>query len=254
VQLNFQKYGTGFPVIILHGLFGSLDNWQTVSRKLSEHFSVYIVDQRNHGASPHSDVFNYQVMAEDLLEFMDLYDLHRAHLLGHSMGGKTAMQFALSHPERTEKLIVADIAPKAYPPWHVPIFEALLSLDLSRYRSRKEVGDALETAIPDAQLRQFLLKNLAMNPDGSYRWKINLEGIYTNYSALSGELEAGGNTFQGPTLFIRGELSDYILDSDEIVIRQIFPMVQFYTIQNAAHWLHAEKPIEFTNIAISFLR
>lgn len=252
--MNFQKYGTGFPLIILHGLFGSLDNWQTVARKLAEHFSVYVVDQRNHGASPHSEVFNYQVMGEDLLEFMDSHDLHKAHLLGHSMGGKTAMQFALSHPERTEKLIVADIAPKAYPPWHVPIFEALLSLDLSRYRSRKEIGDALASGIPEAQLRQFLLKNLATNPDGSYRWKINLKGIYANYDALSGELATGGRTFEGPTLFIRGEHSDYILDSDEVSIRQIFPKAQFSIIQNAAHWLHAEKPVEFTNVTISFLR
>jgi esterase len=254
VQLNFQKYGTGFPLIILHGLFGSLDNWQTVARKLAEHFSVYVVDQRNHGASPHSEVFNYQVMAEDLLEFMDSHDLRRAHLLGHSMGGKTAMQFALSYPERTEKLIVADIAPKAYPPWHVPIFEALLSLDLSQYRSRKEIGDALSSGIPEAPLRQFLLKNLTTNPDGSYRWKINLEGIYNNYGALSGELATGGKTFEGPTLFIRGEHSDYILDSDEAAIRQIFPQAQFSIIQNAAHWLHAEKPVEFTNVAISFVR
>ena len=253
MQLNFQKYGTGFPLIILHGLFGALDNWQMVARKLAEHFAVYVIDQRNHGASPHSDVFNYEVMAEDLLEFMATHDLPRAHLLGHSMGGKTAMQFALLHPGRTEKLIVADIAPKTYPPWHVPIFEALLALDLSQYRSRKEIGDALESGIPEAQVRQFLLKNLATNPDGSYRWKINLEGIYRNYGALSGELAVGGRKFERPALFIRGEHSDYILDSDEESIRQIFPRAQFATVQNAAHWLHAEKPIEFTNFILSFL-
>src|SRR5437899_1940421 len=117
MQLNFQSYGTGLPIIILHGLFGSLDNWQPISRKLGESFHVFAVDQRNHGRSPHSDIFNYQVMAEDLREFMQAHNISRAHLLGHSMGGKTAMQFALVHPEQVEKLIVVDIAPKAYPPW-----------------------------------------------------------------------------------------------------------------------------------------
>ncbi|EEF61909.1 alpha/beta hydrolase fold protein [Pedosphaera parvula Ellin514] len=252
MRLNLQSYGTGFPLIILHGLFGSLDNWQTISRKLAEHFQIFAIDQRNHGGSPHSDDFNYQVMAEDLFEVMESNGLTKAHLLGHSMGGKTAMQFALSYPGKVEKLIVADIAPKAYPPWHIPIFEALLSLELTQYRSRKQIDDALAVSIPETALRQFLLKNLATNPDGTYRWKIDLQSIYRNYSRLNAPV-SGVGTFTGPVLFIKGEQSDYILDSDANLIRHCFPKAQFRTIPNAAHWLHAEKPIEFIKIVEEFL-
>lgn len=252
MRLNYQTYGTGFPLIILHGLFGSLDNWQTVSKRLAEYFRVFAVDLRNHGSSPHSDEVGYPAMAEDLLEFMETHQLAKTHLLGHSMGGKVAMEFALSHPDMVEKLIVADIAPKAYPPRHNEIFEALLGLDLSQFKSRKEVDMALSQSIPETGLRQFLLKSLSSDASGALGWKINLSGLFKGYGQLTVGI-ANGRRFEGDTLFIRGELSDYVLDSDETLIRSLFPRAQITSMLNAAHWLHAENPQEFVKITSEFL-
>jgi pimeloyl-ACP methyl ester carboxylesterase len=253
MQLNFQTYGTGFPVLILHGLFGSLDNWQTVSRKLGETFQVFAVDLRNHGRSPHSDQINYDLMAEDIAEFMQTHGLPRAHVMGHSMGGKVAMLFALQHPERVAKLIVVDIAPKAYAPSHLSILAAMRSLDLSSFQNRNEIDAALAPNIPEPAVRQFLLKNVARTDTGAFKWKLNLPVIDQHYPELIRPI-AAPHPFPGPTLFISGGQSDYILMSDHEPIKTLFPHAQFSIIPHSGHWVHAEAPQEFLKTVLNFIR
>lgn len=253
VRLNFQSYGRGFPIIILHGLFGSLDNWQTISRRLGEFFQVFAVDLRNHGGSPHSDDFNYDVMAEDLRGFVETHGLSRCHLLGHSLGGKAAMEFALRHAALVEKLVVVDMAPRAYPPAHIPIFEALLALDLRSFRDRREIADALAPAIPDLVTRQFLLKSLTRDESDALQWRLNLPAIYRNYSRLNQELE-NGRTFAGPALFLRGQRSDYITEKDASLIRRFFPNAKIVSVSGAGHWIHADAPEAFLKATLDFLR
>jgi pimeloyl-ACP methyl ester carboxylesterase len=252
MQLHFQTYGHGAPVLILHGLFGSLQNWQTISRRLGTHFQVFALDQRNHGASPHSAEMNYRVMVEDLLEFLESQHLNRASLIGHSMGGKTAMMFSLLYPERVDKLIGADIAPRGYPPHHQQILEALMGLNLSSFRSRGEIDAALATAIPEIAVRQFLLKNLAHEPNGGFSWKLNLPAIQANYSRLN-EAMPNDHSFDRPALFLRGEASDYIRDSDWPLLQQLFPRAELVTLPAAGHWLHVDAAEKFLAAVQKFL-
>jgi pimeloyl-ACP methyl ester carboxylesterase len=252
MQLHFQTCGHGAPLLILHGLFGSLQNWQTISRRLSAHFQVFAVDQRNHGASPHDSEMNYRVMAEDVLGFLDSQRLQRASLLGHSMGGKTAMMFSLLYPQRVDKLICADIAPRAYPPHHSQILEALIALNPSAFRNRADIEAALTPAIPEKATRQFLLKNLAHDPNGGFSWKLNLHGIDENYSHLN-EAMPPDRSCDKPALFLRGQASDYILDSDWPLIQQLFPRARLITIPAAGHWLHADAPEPFLQAVLEFM-
>jgi len=252
MKLNYQRYGQGRPLLILHGLFGSLTNWHTLSKRLGEHYEVFAVDQRNHGSSPHSAEFNYVEMAADLREFMRDRQLASAYLLGHSMGGKTAMQLALTDPDLVEKLIVVDIAPKAYPPHHDEIFDALCELELSRYTSRSELDQALAGKIAGLTTRQFLLTNVTRDEAGRFTWKINLDAIRQNYPAIIGGLEQAGR-FDQPTLFVRGATSDYIQDEDAALITSIFPQARIATIDGAGHWVHAEAPAAFFNVVREFL-
>src|ERR1035437_1680560 len=177
MQLNFKESGQGRAVILLHGLFGSSDNWHPIALRLAENFHVFAVDQRNHGQSPHSEEMNYSVMADDVAEFMVSRGIESAVIIGHSMGGKTAMQFALQFPGKVEKLIVADMAPRAYAPAHEKIFAAQLALDLASFQTRQQIEDALALEIPDLVLRRFLLKNLGRNSDGAFFWKNHLAGL-----------------------------------------------------------------------------
>lgn len=252
MRLHFREQGDGPPLIILHGLFGSLDNWGYISLRLSEQFRVISVDQRNHGQSPHDPEINYAIMADDLREFMDQQHLASAHVLGHSMGGKTAMQFALTHPERVERLIVVDIAPRRYEPKHDEIFDALLSLDLDRYQTRAEVETALEPKLPDLGVRRFLLKGLARKPAGGFVWKFNLPALQKNYPALTAGLDIK-SSFPKPALFIRGSASDYVREEDLGDLRQSFPRAELATIPEASHWVHAEKPEDFLRETLRFL-
>ncbi len=252
MDLHYQSYGEGYPLIILHGLFGSLTNWQSMSRELGELYKVFAVDQRNHGDSPHSDIFNYQVMVEDLKTFMQSHDLSSAYLLGHSMGGKAAMQFAATYPEKVDKLIVVDIVPKAYNPQHDEIFEALCSLDLQTFSSRKEIDAALAQKISNRAVRQFLLKNVARDDSGTFKWKMNLDAIYKNYDHISKGLETN-RTFEKPTLFIKGEQSDYIQEEDTAIIKELFPHATIVTIDRVGHWVHAEAPAKFGRVVTDFL-
>lgn len=251
MNLTFQEYGSGQPLIILHGLLGSLDNWHTISKTIATSFRVLAVDLRNHGRSSHSDTFTYKAMAEDVLQLLDAQHIESAHLLGHSMGGKVAMTLALSNPERVGKLVVVDIAPKAYPRLHDELLGALLSVNLSSYRSRQEVDGALSGRIPDLTVRQFLMKNLARDSAGSFFWKANLEAISRNYEEVASEIRSSA-PFLNPTLFVKGERSHYILESDTPLIHKLFPNARIVTI-DAGHWIHAESPALFADVVEQFL-
>ncbi len=251
MNLNYIEYGRGRPLAILHGLLGSLDNWHTLSKTLAASFRVLAVDQRNHGRSPHSDVFTYDAMAQDLAELFDRLRIESASVLGHSMGGKTAMQLALSHPERVQKLVVVDISPRAYPPLHDELLDAMLSVNLADYQSRQQVDRALEARIPEFPVRQFLLKNLSRDKSGGFSWKANLEVISKNYAEIARQITSR-TPFRKPTLFIKGSRSHYILDSDTPAIRQLFPLATISTI-DAGHWIHADSPKIFLDLVLKFL-
>lgn len=252
MQLHFKEYGQGRPVILLHGLFGSSDNWHSIAVRLAEAFHVFAVDQRGHGQSPHSAEMDYPVMAADMDRFFAARGLDSAFVIGHSMGGKTAMQLALHFPHRVEKMIVADMAPRAYAPAHDKIFAALLALDLTKYQTRAQIEDALAPEIPNPVLRRFLLKNLGRTPTGGFFWKIALRDLAENYWRLR-EPVAGDAPFTRPVLFIRGGKSEYIRPEDEPLIREWFPAAQIQTIPEAGHWLHADQPEEFLRLVLNFL-
>jgi esterase len=241
INLNYKEFGQGEPIVILHGLFGTLDNWQTIAKQLAENNSVYIIDQRNHGRSPHFDDINYQLLAEDLRHFMESNWMYNAIIVGHSMGGKTAMQFAFENPEMVKKLIVIDIAPKAYSGGHEVIMETLVGLDLDAYTDRKMVENEIAKKIPEVGVRQFLLKNLTRDDEsGKFEWKMNLKAIQNNYDKIIGNIENG--FFEGETLFVKGANSDYIKEEDMSDIEKKFPNSTIKTIKNAGHWVHAEQP------------
>jgi pimeloyl-ACP methyl ester carboxylesterase len=252
VNLHFEAVGQGPQLIILHGLLGSADNWRSMSRRLGAHYKVLAVDLRNHGRSPHSDIFDYDVMVTDLREFVEQHALPRIMLLGHSIGGKVAMQFALDHSDRLDKLVIVDIAPKRYEPSQRDMLEALRSLDLCRYSSFGDVDVALAERISDASLRQFLLKNLARDENGWLGWKIHLEAIERNYDKLLRGL-APKRSFDKPSLFIRGGRSNFIEDDDARLIRQIFPQAEITTLPEAGHWVHVDLPEEFFQTVVNFL-
>jgi pimeloyl-ACP methyl ester carboxylesterase len=253
MQLHFQSYGQGQPLIILHGLFGSLENWHSVSQNLAADFQVFAVDQRNHGRSPHSSETSYPLMADDLKEFLAIRQLGPVHLVGHSMGGKTAMQFALDHSDMVKKLIVADIAPRAYRPHHSEILQALLSLDLPAFKNRKDMEMHLAPSIPDLVTRQFLLKNVKRDSAGAFYWQMNLAAIDGNYDRLN-EALSSPQPFAKPALFIRGERSDYIHNEDFASIRKLFPKAHVYEIPGAGHWVHVDAPEAFLRKVREFLK
>lgn len=253
MSLNYKKYGEEEQVlVILHGLFGSLDNWQSVAKELSAYYTVYIVDQRNHGKSPHYPEHTYSLMANDLKEFLVEQGIEQTHLLGHSMGGKTVMQFAIENPEFIQKMIVADIAPKYYAPHHQDIISALKSVDFNVCDSRQAVQDKIGESIKNKGVQQFLMKGLTWVEKGQLGWKFNLDVLSAQIHNIGEEL-VGFAYFTNPTLFMRGENSDYITEDDIDTIEEIFPMAQYATISDAGHWLHAENPSEFIEKAVDFL-
>lgn len=251
MKLHSLSYGRGNPVIILHGLLGSSDNWGTLAKQLGDQFQVFALDARNHGRSPHDDAFDYAVMAEDVREFIEEHHLPPVSIIGHSMGGKTAMVLALQHPELVRKLVVVDIAPREYPHLHDEIFEALTSLDLSHYSSRNEIEQALAIKIPSLTTRQFLMKNLAREDNGGFRWKMNLPALQGNYDRIAEEISSN-RPFGNPALFVISEQSGYVQDEDIPRIRELFPHSVFVGL-NAGHWIHAEAPAEFARIVTVFL-
>lgn len=260
MQLNFKKFGDGFPVIILHGLLGSLDNWQTIAKKLAESgngFSVYIIDLRNHGRSPHSNEFSYELLAEDLKVFFVAQKITKAHIIGHSMGGKTAMLFALQNAENVEKLVIVDISPAAYSDKHSNVFDALLKADAVHADSRQQVETVLRSELPnDESTVQFLMKGLTRAEEsytGNFMWRFNLEALHNRYSEISKEI-TGNKPFTGKTLFIKGEKSNYINAGNFSFVSELFPNNELTEIKNAGHWVHAEQPVEFLKVVTEFLQ
>lgn len=252
-MLHSLIIGTGKPFVILHGFLGMADNWKTLGTRWSENgYEVHMLDQRNHGRSLHSDAFSYKIMAQDLKDYCDAHHLNNIILLGHSMGGKVAMEFASTFSKFIDKLIIADIAPKAYAPHHSDIINALKSVEFSTIKNRNDVDTILSERIPDLGTRMFLMKSLYRKEKNTFAWRFNLE-VLALCQEMIGNHDDFENTIEVPTLFVRGGNSGYILDSDQVVIDYAFAKASIATIPNAGHWLHAEQPDLFYNKVKAFL-
>ncbi len=255
MQLAYRSYGSGTPLIILHGLFGQSDNWNTLAKQFSEHnFEVFTLDQRNHGLSPHSSEWSYELMASDLKEFIDTHKLQNPIILGHSMGGKTTLFFEFMFPRIAKKLVIVDIAVRSYKPQHNPVLEGLKAVNFSEIKSRKQAEETLGKHISDFGTKQFLLKNIYWKDteNNVMDWRFNLKTITKNYDNISAEVpHFKSNT---PTLVVAGQKSDYINASDIIDFENRFSNIRFATIANAGHWVHSEKPQDFFNEVITFIK
>ena len=260
MKLFYRKFGEGPALFILHGLYGASDNWVTIAKSLSDTFTVYLPDQRNHGQSPHSDIHDYDSMSDDLYELLKELHIKKFFLAGHSMGGKTAIAFALKWPELLNGLMVMDISPFSdentrlpFYTQHLTILSTILSLDLGKVHSRTDADKLIAGKITSERLRNFILKNLERNPDGTFRWKINVSSLYSNLDKIMEGIAMNDGAFQPvtgfPVVFLKGATSNYILASDVTDIRKIFPAAEFIVINGAGHWLHSDKPEEvITNI------
>ena len=239
-------------LIILHGLLGSADNWQTLAKRYSENFQVHLVDARNHGRSPKNQIHTYPEMSQDLLEYMDKNEIQKASLIGHSMGGKTAMTFAEDHPERVTKLIIADIAPRAYLPHHDHIFEALQKTFPEQATSREHVLEALTSRLGNENvLIPFLMKSLRREKSGGYAWRFNVEVLSNNLQCISEKINLTTNTL--PTLFIYGRQSEYVTENDLLQAEEVYIQFETACLENSGHWLHAQEPEAFYEITAGFL-
>ena len=253
MNLNYKSIGSGYPLIILHGLLGSLDNWQTIAKQFGEHFQVFIIDQRDHGRSPHTPEFSYALLVEDVLEFMQQQGIERAHFIGHSMGGKVAMHLALEHPDRVAKLIVVDVAPVEYEDRHSDVFKALFAVDLRTLGSRQQAEGTLRSILGnDENTVQFLMKGLYRDDDNKFQWRFDVQALYDAYDEISSGITSD-KPFEGDTLFIKGEKSEYINASNFSEIIDLFPNNQLVEIAGAGHWVHAENPVQFTDAVLKFL-
>lgn len=254
MNLYYRQVGeTGPAIVILHGLFGSSDNWLTISKAIAEPgYRVFLVDQRNHGQSPHTTEHDYVGMADDLRGFLTDHSLSDAILVGHSMGGKTVMQYAMNYPGTFRKLVVVDIAPKFYPIHHADIIRGFNAIDLTTLKSRNEADKIMSQYESSLAVRQFLLKNLYRNEQGQFAWRINLPLIERELHGIGGDL-TDTTTVTSPTLFIRGSESPYITDADIPAIQLMFPHSTVLTIEGAGHWVQAEKPDEFVTALMKFV-
>ncbi|MFT5249756.1 MAG: esterase [bacterium] len=251
--LHSNILGEGKPFIILHGFLGMGDNWKSLGKRFSEQgYQIHLVDQRNHGKSFHSDSFNYSFLAEDLKKYCDFYKLEDFILLGHSMGGKTAMEYAVNYHEDLSKLIIADIGPKQYPLHHQDILKALSVLDFSMVKTRKTANEVISEYIKNAGVRQFLAKNLYWKQQDELALRINLPVLIENIEEVGKSLSEN-SIYNKETLFLRGANSNYIEKTDELLIKKQFPNSEIKTIENAGHWLHAENPKDFYNEVINFI-
>lgn len=250
--LHSNIQGSGEPLLIIHGFLGMGDNWKTLAKKFAANYEVHLIDQRNHGRSFHSDIFDYEVLTEDLLHYINYHQLKKVHLLGHSMGGKTAMLFAVTHPEKVNKLLIADIGPKFYPRHHDLILEGLSAVDFTKQKSRKEVEEVLQEYIPEMGIRQFLLKNVYWQTKEKLGFRFNLTDLLANIDEIGTALPSL-TQFDGKVLFLKGENSGYVNNDDVALIEAHFPKATIVTVKNAGHWLHAENPIDFYNNVVSFL-
>lgn len=253
-NLHSRILGKGKPLLILHGYFGMGDNWKSHANKLADDgFEVHLIDQRNHGRSFHSDDFSYELMVEDLYNYTQQYNLESVILLGHSMGGKTVMLFSTQYPELVDKLIVADISPRMYPPHHHNILEALNSVDFTIQNSRKLIDEKLASLIPEVGVRQFLLKSVYRKTKEELAFRFNLKSLTENNNEV-GEALPSFTVFEGETLFLKGENSGYISVNEEPIINAHFPNSKIVKISNSGHWLHAENPKDFYIEVVSFLK
>ena len=250
MKLHFRELGAGQPMIILHGLFGFSDNWQTHAKKFAEYYRVILVDLRNHGHSDWSDEFSYDLMVDDLKELCHDLNLKNILMIGHSMGGKVAILFAQKHKELLDKLVVVDIGIKAYPMHHQHILAGMHAIDLPKIQLRKEAEEILKQYIDSDGVRQFLLKNLYWKEKGQLAWRMNLSVLEREMENILSVLPE--KEVMLPTLFIRGELSNYILDEDIEQLEDQFPDSEIVTIKNAGHWVHAEAPEEFVDSVLGF--
>lgn len=255
IQLNYKEYGTSGPIlIILHGFLGSLDNWHSLATEWGNNgLHVFTLDARNHGKSPHTDAHSIQLMVEDVKDFMLQKHIAKANILGHSMGGKVAMQFALTYPELTEKLLVADMAPRAYRVGaHDDVFNAINNVDLNKAQTRKEVDEAMAVYLGDFGTRQFVMKGLERTDDEHYKWKFNVATLQKDYEDILHKIEAN-HPFNKPVLFLRGALSLYIQEKDFALMQELFPNHQLITLEKAGHWLHADQPKLFGKAVLDFV-
>lgn len=251
-QLSFKKYGEKGPaVVILHGLFGTADNWHSLATRFGEHFRVWAPDLRNHGRSPHDDSHTYADMAADTAEFIRREVGENVHLLGHSMGGKAAMEMSFRRPELLHSLTILDIAPKGYDASHNELMDAMCNLRLEDFSTRAEADAALAREVPSEAVRLFLLKNMARGKDNTFHWKINLPALIRHYEEIIGPVSAEG-TYSGPALFVGGEKSDYIQQEDHAQILEAFPQAQFATVSGAGHWVNADNPDGLYDIVVPF--
>jgi pimeloyl-ACP methyl ester carboxylesterase len=265
MKLNYKKIGKGAPLIILHGLYGMADNWLTIGKQLADYFEVFLIDQRNHGSSPHSNSHTYNDMVADLLEFFIEHGIEKASILGHSMGGKTAMFFAVRYPERITRLIVADISPRAYtlennqaPQYemHQQIINAMLGVDFSQVKTRQDVATQMAKSVTQKRVIQFLLKNLDKDENNQLFWQLNVEVIKNSLADVLIGLESAPKSqtqANFPVLFLRAENSGYIPVNDDDLIREYFPYAEIITIFDAGHWLHAEQPQAFYSAVMNFV-
>lgn len=264
MELFAKKIGDNKPaLVVLHGLYGASDNWMTIGKIWSENYEVYLLDLRNHGRSPHSDIASYQAMRDDVIEFLDANRIQKAIIVGHSMGGKVAMHIAMAFPERINSLIVVDIAPKNYQintdenvVRHQKILKGMLELNLSDIHRRDDINELLSDSIAEVKTRQFIMKNLKRNKDQTFSWKLNLHVIakeILNITAGFSKEEIVKNITGFPVFFIKGELSNYIIEQDEDAILDIFPIAEIETIAGVGHWIHSEKPDELSNMVLEFL-
>lgn len=260
MQLHYHRSSenpSNPPLIILHGLFGTWENWRAQIKLLAEQFDVIAVDLRNHGASPHSDNINYALMAQDVIDLMDSLQIERCALLGHSMGGKVAMQLALEHPQRIERLVIVDIAPVAYEHHHRDTFAGLFAVDPSLLSSRRDADLQLQPHINDLSVRAFLLKNLYRDNQGNFAWRMNLQALHDQYDNISAAPPASLGTslsYAGPVLFIKGGDSFYLQPEHQATIMSLFPAARVKIMAGCGHWPHAEKPSVFNRLVDNFLR
>jgi pimeloyl-ACP methyl ester carboxylesterase len=252
VLLHSQILGEGKPLLILHGYFGSSDNWKTLGNQFAENYQVHLIDQRNHGRSFHADEFNYEVLVDDLWHYIQHHNLESFYLIGHSMGGKTAMLFAVKYPDLVDKLIIVDISPKEYEPHHNAILAGLNSVDFSEQNSRSLVDTQVSNFISEVGVRQFLLKNVYWREKGVLDFRFNLKSLTENNPEVGKPLEAN-TKFTKETLFLKGEKSGYIIPAEHLIIDAHFPDNKIVEIKRAGHWLHAENPKDFYEEVCAFL-
>jgi esterase len=250
--LHYQQQGSGADIILIHGLLGSLENLNMIAKSLKDNYRVTNIDVRNHGLSFHKNSMTYSELAQDIVELMEVAGIERSHILGHSMGGKIAMEIALDHSEKVNKLIVADIAPVAYPSHHAHIIKGLQSINVDNIQTRKDADNQLSQFVDEVGIRQFLLRNLVAK-DGKFRFKCNLDYIEKCYQQIMKGYQ-GEQHFTGETLFIKGGNSDYITSEHQNIIRELFPNSRAKIIQGTGHWLHAEKTTAFNKVVNDFLK